>query len=121
MSAGVRGLHCCLKLADKTLGSQARPNRLRKDFGRRFAPGIQSFASLLQMPTNLAIAGSIAAVGVRLASLYWERDLPWLSSQRVRAALDISAGAHARTYMAEERGLPRCAATTTKGQVATIA
>ena len=56
---------------ERRAGSQARPNRLRKEFGRRFAPGIQSFASLLQMPTNLAIAGSIASVGVRLASLYW--------------------------------------------------
>ena len=41
----------CLELVDMTLGSLARPGKpLARKFGRRFALGIQSFASLLQMP-----------------------------------------------------------------------
>ena len=39
---------------ERRAGSQARPNRLRKDFGRRFAQGIQSFASFLEVPVMVA-------------------------------------------------------------------
>ena len=62
-------------------------------------------------------AARLALLGVSTAANVSgeERDLLWLSSQRVRAAPDTSAGLHARAYTAQERGLPRCAATTAKG------